>query len=69
MASPAWFGHDAGNDGVPVVLHGLRPAVHRHLRIQIPLGQATNQIRWIIAANLALGIAAVVIGATGRYWA
>jgi uncharacterized membrane protein len=30
--------------------------------------KALNQIRMIVAINLALGIATVVIGGTGRYW-
>ncbi len=30
--------------------------------------QAINRIRWVITANLALGVATVVIGATGRFW-
>ena len=28
-----------------------------------------NQIRWIVTANLALGLINAVIGASGRYWA
>jgi uncharacterized membrane protein len=31
-------------------------------------GKALNQIRMIVAINLALGIAVVIIGGTGRYW-
>jgi uncharacterized membrane protein len=27
-----------------------------------------NQIRMIVAINLALGIAVLVVGGTGRYW-
>lgn len=30
--------------------------------------KALNQIRMIVAINLALGIAAVIVGGTGRYW-
>jgi uncharacterized membrane protein len=30
--------------------------------------KALNQIRMIVAVNLALGIATVVVGGTGRYW-
>ena len=30
--------------------------------------KALNQIRQIVAINLALGIAVVIIGGTGRYW-
>jgi uncharacterized membrane protein len=30
--------------------------------------KAINQIRWSITVNLALGVATVVIGATGGYW-
>jgi uncharacterized membrane protein len=29
----------------------------------------TNQIRWFISVNLALGLLVAVIGASGRYWA
>jgi uncharacterized membrane protein len=28
-----------------------------------------NQIRWIVTANLALGLITAIIGASGRYWA
>jgi uncharacterized membrane protein len=31
-------------------------------------GKALNQIRIIVAINLALGIIVVIVGATGRYW-
>ena len=31
-------------------------------------GRAIERIRWIIAVNLALGVATLVIAATGRYW-
>jgi uncharacterized membrane protein len=31
-------------------------------------GKALNQIRMIVAINLALGIVVVIIGGTGRYW-
>ena len=31
-------------------------------------GRAIERIRWIITANLALGVATLVIAATGRYW-
>lgn len=31
-------------------------------------GKALNQIRIIVAINLALGIATVIAGGTGRYW-
>ena len=31
-------------------------------------GKALNQIRQIVAINLALGIIVVIVGGTGRYW-
>ena len=31
-------------------------------------GKALNQIRMVVAINLALGIAVVIVGGTGRYW-
>jgi uncharacterized membrane protein len=31
-------------------------------------GKALHQIRMIVAINLALGIAVVIVGGTGRYW-
>jgi uncharacterized membrane protein len=31
-------------------------------------GKALNQIRQIVAINLALGIVVVIVGGTGRYW-
>ena len=31
-------------------------------------GRAIERIRWIIAVNLALGVATLAIAATGRYW-
>ena len=31
-------------------------------------GKALNQIRMIVAVNLALGIIVVIVGGTGRYW-
>ena len=31
-------------------------------------GKALNQIRIIVAINLALGIIVVIVGGTGRYW-
>ena len=31
-------------------------------------GRAIERIRWIIAVNLALGVATIVIATTGRYW-
>jgi uncharacterized membrane protein len=31
-------------------------------------GKALNQIRVIVAINLALGIVTVIVGGTGRYW-
>ena len=31
-------------------------------------GKALNQIRIIVAINLALGIVTVIVGGTGRYW-
>ncbi|MGA8950772.1 MAG: hypothetical protein WB806_08360, partial [Xanthobacteraceae bacterium] len=31
-------------------------------------GNALNQIRIIVAINLALGIIVVIVGGTGRYW-
>ena len=31
-------------------------------------GKALNQIRIIVAINLALGIIIVIVGGTGRYW-
>jgi uncharacterized membrane protein len=31
-------------------------------------GEALNQIRMIVAINLALGIITVIVGGTGRYW-
>jgi uncharacterized membrane protein len=31
-------------------------------------GKALNQIRQIVTINLALGIAVVIVGGTGRYW-
>jgi uncharacterized membrane protein len=31
-------------------------------------GKALNQIRIIVAVNLTLGIATIVVGGTGRYW-
>jgi uncharacterized membrane protein len=37
---------------------GVLPEAAKHL----------NQIRMIVAINLTLGIAAVVVGGTGRYW-
>ncbi len=37
---------------------------------EIPVAAASlNQIRWIVTANLALGLITAVIGASGRYWA
>jgi len=31
-------------------------------------GKALNQIRQIVAINLALGVVVVIVGGTGRYW-
>ncbi|MFZ3354837.1 MAG: CopD family protein [Xanthobacteraceae bacterium] len=31
-------------------------------------GKALNQIRQIVAVNLALGIIVIIVGGTGRYW-
>ena len=31
-------------------------------------GRAIERIRWIIAINLAIGVATLVLAATGRYW-
>ena len=37
---------------------------------ETPVAAASlNQIRWIVTANLALGLITAVIGASGRYWA
>ncbi len=37
---------------------------------ETPVAAASlNQIRWIVTANLALGLINAVIGASGRYWA
>jgi uncharacterized membrane protein len=44
----------------------LRTALDQNL---LPdAAKALNQIRFIVATNLALGIAAVLVGGTGRYW-
>ena len=48
---------------------GIRKAVRKCCSSRLPLSKAISQIRWIITVNLVVGIASVVIGVTGRYWA
>jgi uncharacterized membrane protein len=44
----------------------LRAALDRNALPEA--GKALNQIRVIVAINLALGILTVIVGGTGRYW-
>jgi uncharacterized membrane protein len=44
----------------------FRAALDRN--VLLDAAKALNQIRMIVAINLALGIATVIVGGTGRYW-